>query len=87
MGLAASGRRLTVDATGQHLYGKKRNRLALSHFRFPLKLSSKRWLVKRTFGWLNPYRRLSKDYELYIDHSEGMIYGALIRLILRRLAA
>lgn len=47
----------------------------------------KRWLVERTFGWLNRYRRLSKDYELYTDHSEGMIYGALIRLILRRLAA
>lgn len=47
----------------------------------------KRWLVERTFGWLNRYRRLSKDYEVYTDHSEGMIYGALIRLILRRLAA
>ena len=22
-----------------------------------------RWLVERTFGWLNRYRRLSKDYE------------------------
>ena len=47
----------------------------------------KRWIVERTFGWLNCYRRLSKDYELYTDHSEGMIYGAFIRLMLRRLAA
>lgn len=23
----------------------------------------KRWVVERTFGWLNQYRRLSKDYE------------------------
>jgi putative transposase len=23
----------------------------------------KRWIVERTFGWLNKYRRLSKDYE------------------------
>lgn len=45
-----------------------------------------RWIIERTFGWLNRYRRLSKDYELYSDHSEGMIYGALIRLMLRRLA-
>jgi transposase len=22
-----------------------------------------RWVVERTFGWLNPYRRLAKDYE------------------------
>ena len=42
----------------------------------------KRWTVERTFGWLNRYRRLSKDYEVYTDHSEGMIYGALRRLML-----
>ncbi len=24
----------------------------------------KRWIVERTFGWLNRFRRLSKDYEV-----------------------
>ncbi|MEO0517847.1 MAG: IS5/IS1182 family transposase, partial [Cyanobacteria bacterium P01_A01_bin.116] len=38
-------------------------------------------------GWLNRFRRLSKDYERYSDMSEGMIYGSLIRLMTRRLAA
>ena len=47
----------------------------------------KRWVVKRTFGGLNRYRRLSKDYELYCEMSEAMIYGAMIRLMLKRLAA
>ena len=47
----------------------------------------KRWIVERTFGWLNRYRRLSKDYEVYTETSEAMIYGALIRLMLRRKAA
>jgi len=47
----------------------------------------KRWIVERTVGWLNRYRRLSKDYELYTETSEAMIYGALIRLMLRRKAA
>jgi putative transposase len=47
----------------------------------------KRWVVERTFGWLNRYRRLSKDYELYPETSEAMIYGSLIRLMTRRLAA
>jgi putative transposase len=47
----------------------------------------KRWIVERTFGWLNRYRRLSKDYELHSESSEGMIYGSLIRLMTRRLAA
>lgn len=46
----------------------------------------KRWIVERTFGWLNRYRRLSKDYELHSESSEAMIYGSLIRLMLRRLA-
>lgn len=47
----------------------------------------KRWIVERTFGWLNRYRRLSKDYELHSENSEGMIYGSLIRLMTRRLTA
>jgi putative transposase len=47
----------------------------------------KRWIVERTFGWLNRFRRLSKDYELYSDISEAMIYGSLIRLMVKRLSA
>jgi putative transposase len=47
----------------------------------------KRWIVERTFGWLNRFRRLSKDYELYTQLSEAMIYGSLIRLMVRRLTA
>ena len=47
----------------------------------------KRWVVERTFGWLNRYRRLSKDFETHIENSESMIYGAMIRLMLKRLEA
>jgi putative transposase len=46
----------------------------------------KRWIVERTFGWLNQNRRLSKDYELLPEMSEAMIHGAMIRLMLQRLA-
>ncbi len=45
----------------------------------------KRWIVERTFGWFNRYRRLSKDYEQDPRMSEGMVYLAAIRLMLRRL--
>ena len=45
----------------------------------------KRWIVERTFGWLNRSRRLSKDYEQRSDVSENMIYIAMIHLMLRRL--
>ena len=47
----------------------------------------KRWIVERTFGWLNRFRRLSKDYELYTQMSTAMIYGSLIRVMTRRLAS
>ena len=46
----------------------------------------KRWIVERTFAWLNRYRRLSKDYEFHPQTSETMIYLAMINLMLHRLA-
>ncbi len=45
----------------------------------------KRWIVERTFAWINQNRRLSKDYELLPEVSEAMIQGAMIRLRLQRL--
>ena len=45
-----------------------------------------RWVVERTFGWLNRWRRLSKDYERLTDTSEALIYATMSRLMLRRLA-
>jgi len=46
----------------------------------------KRWVVERTFGWLNWCRRLSKDYERLPATSETFIYIAMIRIMVRRLA-
>lgn len=37
-----------------------------------------RWVVERTFGWFNRYRRLSKDYEHSPTSSETWIYIAMI---------
>jgi putative transposase len=47
----------------------------------------RRWVVERTLGWLGRYRRLSKDYELLPEVSESMIYAAMVRLMLGRLAS
>ena len=45
-----------------------------------------RWVVERTFGWLNLYRRLSKDYEYWVYTADAMIYATMSRLLVRRLA-
>lgn len=46
----------------------------------------RRWVVERTFAWLTQCRRLSKDYETLLVSSEAMIYIAMTRLMVRRLA-
>jgi len=47
----------------------------------------KRWIVERTFGWLNRSRRLSKDFERRPETEEAWVYVAMTRLMIRRLAS
>jgi transposase len=44
----------------------------------------KRWIVERTFAWLNWARRLCKDYEVRHTSAETMIYTAFAHQLLRR---
>jgi transposase len=57
-----------VKRTDQHLF----------------KVLPKRWIVERTFAWLNWSRRLSKDYELRHTSAETIIHIAFAHLLLRR---
>jgi putative transposase len=45
-----------------------------------------RWVVERTFAWLQRSRRLSKDYEYLAATSAAWIHLAAIQLLLKRLA-
>lgn len=45
----------------------------------------KRWIVERTFGWLNGFRRLSKDYEITTSSEAANVIIAHCAILLNRL--
>ena len=47
----------------------------------------KRWVVERTFSWMNNSRRLSKDYEITVESEETFVMISHLHTLLRRLAA
>jgi transposase len=50
-----------------------------------MEISPKRWVVERTFSWLENFRRLSKDFEYLLESSQAMLYLASIKLILNKI--
>jgi transposase len=49
-------------------------------------LLPRRWVVERTFAWLNRNRRLAKDFEAHITTAATWVMIASVKLIMRRLA-
>ena len=47
----------------------------------------KRWIVERTFAWISRNRRLVRDFERYAATVVAFVRLAMIRIMLRRLAA
>ena len=70
-----------AEATGLNLEIVKRSDQAKGFEVLPW-----RWIVERTFGWLNRSRRLSKNFERNPESSRAYIYIAMIHLMLRRVA-
>jgi transposase len=46
----------------------------------------RRWVVERTFAWLNRNRRLAKDFEHTIASAAAWLFLASIQLLIRRIA-
>jgi len=45
----------------------------------------KRWVVERTFAWMNNSRRLAKDYEITTASEEAFVMISHLHTLLRRL--
>lgn len=56
------------------------------HDQLGFEVQPRRWVVERTFAWLGNYRRLSKDYEQWVQSSDAVVYAAMTHLMVRRLA-
>jgi transposase len=46
-----------------------------------------RWIVERSFAWLDNARGICRVFEELPENHEGMIYATSIRLMLRKLTA
>jgi len=44
----------------------------------------KRWIIERTFAWINNYRRASKDFEILTSTAENIVRLAMIRVMLKK---
>ena len=47
----------------------------------------RRWIVERTFAWISRNRRLARDLERYATTVAAFVRLAMIRIMLRRIAA
>jgi len=68
----------TRDLIGATVEVAKRNLL------HTFKVIPKRWVVERSFAWIEKCRRLWKNCERLIDSSLGMLQLAFIRILMKR---
>jgi transposase len=68
------------EALGEHVAVQVAKRSELHKFA----VIPKRWMVERSFAWLEKNRRLRKNCERHINTSLQFVHFAFLALILRR---
>ena len=68
------------DILGKHVSVQIAKRSELHTF----KVMPKRWIVERSFAWLDKNRRLSKNCERLLNTSLQLVHLAFLALLLRR---
>ena len=47
---------------------------------------AKRWVVERTFSWINNFRRMAKDFEILTCSAENFVRIAMIQIMLDKIS-
>ena len=68
-----------------HVYYKIKVERTKTYQQAGTTLKPKRWIVERTFAWLNYFRRTVRDYERRTVHSESVVYISMIQMTLMRM--
>lgn len=89
--LADQGYRGQLGALINCFFAQQQRQIELELSQRPIEakgfeVEPKRWIVERTWTWLENARILTRDYERLPENHEGMVYVVMIRLMLRRLA-
>lgn len=74
-------RAFIAHCSGRHLSAEVVRKIASGTF----EVLPRRWVVERTWSWLINHRRLQVDYERCPEVTEGFVWAAHARLLLRRL--
>lgn len=88
--LADQGYRGDLGALIEQFFAQQQRQVQLELSQRPsdakgFQVEHKRWIVERTWTWLENARILTRDYERLPENHEGMVYVVIIRLMLRRL--
>lgn len=70
----------------KHVQKKMRLRIEISKkIKDRWSVLAKRWIVERTFAWINNFRRMAKDFEILTCSAENFIRISMIKIMLNKL--